>query len=101
MVVTTPAAITVGKANEKAPAIKIVPIAISIGNRPLQGTKLLVRIAINVPGRIDYPAGNDPRRHYIPKPMHIVRACCRKLRILKALSRLKATGVDNLGPLKA
>ena len=39
---------------------KIVPKAMNSGNLPLQGIKLLVRIAISLPGRVDDSAGSDP-----------------------------------------
>ena len=57
------------------PAKNMVIMAISVGNRPLHGTKLLVRIAIS------RSRGDSIIRHPItphalhPKPMHIVKDC--------------------------
>ena len=69
----------------------MVIIAIRVGKRPLQGTKLLVRIAIS------RSLGDVIIRHPItpaalqPNPMHIVRACFPQAEhFLKGLSRLNA-----------
>ena len=58
-----------------APAIKILARTINIGNRPLQGTKLLVIIAINrsLGESIILQAITPAALH--PNPIHIVRAC--------------------------
>ena len=59
----------------KEPAKNIVMIAMSVGNRPLQGTKLLVIIAIS------RSLGESMIRHPTipaalhPNPIHMVKAC--------------------------
>ena len=71
---------------------QMVMTAIKVGKRPLQGTKLLVRIASS------RSRGESMIRHPTtpaalqPKPMHMVRACLPQAQhFLKCLSRLKAT----------
>ena len=55
--------------------IKIVLIVIKKGNLPLQGTKLLVKIAINFSrGESIILAPTTPAALQ-PNPMHIVSAC--------------------------
>ncbi len=78
--------------NLGADAVKnIVIIDINVGNLPLQGTKTLVRIAINL------SRGESIIRQPVtpaalqPKPMHIVSACLPQAPArLKYLSRLNA-----------
>ena len=74
-----------------APIKNIVIIDISVGNLPLQGTKLLVKIAINL------SLGESIILHPVtphalhPNPMHIVSACFPHAQhFLKVLSKLKA-----------
>ena len=71
-------------------------IAIRVGNRPLQGTKLLVIIAMSrsrgelMMRQLIMPAALQP------KPIVIVRACFPQAQhFLKYLSRLKATRGKN------
>ena len=55
--------------------IKIIAIVIRNGNLPLHGTKLLVRIAINLSlGESIILAPVTPTALH-PNPIHIVRAC--------------------------
>ena len=91
-----PVNINVDKAdcNGKAatPAKNMVIMAIKVGKRPLQGTKLLVRIAMS------RSRGESMIRHPItpqalqPNPIHIVSDCFPwALAFLKNLSILNAT----------
>ena len=99
-VVITPNTITAviinaDKTEEKAPVIlpikNIVISEIMVGNRPLQGTKLLVNTASN------RSRGESIIRQPVtpaalhPKPIHIVSACFpQALQFLKGRSKLKA-----------
>ena len=77
--------------NKLFPTRKIVIILINIGNLPLQGTKLLVRIANNLSlGDSIIRAPITPQALQ-PNPIHIVRAClpCAEA-FLNRLSKLKA-----------
>ena len=81
-------------AADKSPddmAKKIVIIVISIGNLPLQGIKLFVKIAISLSlGESIILHPTTPAALH-PKPIHIVRACLPQAEhFLKHLSRLKA-----------
>lgn len=69
----------------------IVIIEIKIGNLPLQGTKLLVKIAISLSlGESMILAPITPTALH-PKPMAIVKACLpQEAHFLNALSKLKA-----------
>ena len=74
------------------PAIRNIVIReIRVGNRPLHGTKVLVRIAISLSlGESIILAPVTPTALH-PNPMHIVRACFPQAEhFLKHLSRLKA-----------
>lgn len=76
---------------EVLPAIKIVAIAIKNGNLPLHGTKLLVRIAINLSlgeSIILHPTHPAALQ---PNPMHMVIICLPvQQHFLKKPSMLKA-----------
>ena len=69
----------------------MVAIVIKKGNLPLQGTKLLVKIAINLSlGELIILQPIIPAALQ-PKPMHIVSACFpEEQHFLKHLSKLKA-----------
>ena len=75
----------------KYPEKNIVIIAISIGNLPLQGTKLFVIIPISLSlGESIILHPTIPAALH-PKPIHIVKACFpQALHFLKKLSKLKA-----------
>ena len=73
------------------PAINIVAIDIRKGNLPLQGTKLLVKIAINLSRGESMILQPTQPAALQPKPMHIVSACFPVVQaFLKKLSKLKA-----------
>ncbi len=92
MPTTAPAAANEASTGGKAAATKIVASMIRVGKRPLQGTKLLVRIAIS------RSRGESMTRVAItpaalqPKPIAIVRAClpCAPA-VRNSQSMLKAT----------
>ena len=73
------------------PAINILEIAINKGNLPLQGTKLLVKIAINLSlGELIILHPTQPAALQ-PNPIHIVNACFPdEQHLLKHLSKLNA-----------
>ena len=76
----------------EAQAKNMVIMVMSVGNRPLQGTKLLVRTATSLSLSefiILHPVTPAALQ---PKPIHMVSACFpQALHFLKHLSRLKAT----------
>ena len=75
------------------PAVKNISIiVISMGKRPLQGTKLLVKMAISL-SRGDSIILHPVMPHALqPNPIHMVRACLPWApHLLKALSKLNAT----------
>jgi len=61
------------KAPPEVPPINMVPIAISVGNRPLQGTKTLVRVAINLSLGDSIILQPITPAALQPKPMHMVK----------------------------
>ena len=66
-------------------------IAIRVGNRPLQGTKLLVMVAISRSRGESIMRQPTTPAALQPKPMHMVSACLPQAQaFLKYLSRLKA-----------
>ena len=74
------------------PAKNMAMMAIRVGNRPLQGTKLLVMTATSLSLYEFIILHPDTPAALQPKPMAIVRACFPQARQpLKHLSRLKAT----------
>ena len=76
----------------EAPTKNIVRIAISVGNRPLQGTKLLVSIAMSRSRGESMMRQPTTPAALQPKPIAMVRACLPQARhFLKVRSRLNAT----------
>ena len=71
------------------PIKNIVKIEISAGNLPLQGTKLLVKIAISRSRGESIILHPTTPAALHPNPIHIVRACFpQALHLLKGASRL-------------
>ena len=86
------ATIELALSDAKVPPTKIIDNAIKVGNLPLQGTKLLVNIAINLSlgESIILQAITPAALH--PNPIHMVNTCFPwQQAFLKALSKLKHT----------
>ena len=78
-----------GKKPHAVPTKNIEIIAISVGNLPLQGTKLFVSIARSFSRGESIILQPTIPAALQPKPMHMVSACLpHALHILKGLSRL-------------
>lgn len=92
----TPVSITAASSDFPGPAFtptkNMLIIAMRVGNRPLQGTKLLVRMAISRSlGESMIRQPTIPAALH-PKPIHMVRACLPQARAFwKAWSSTKAT----------
>lgn len=80
------------KGDSPEPTKNMLMIIISVGNRPLQGTKLLVKIAIRRSlGESIIRQPSTPTALQ-PNPIHMVRACLPQAQhFLKGLSKLNAT----------
>ena len=75
-----------------APAKNMVMRAIRVGKRPLQGTKLLVKVAMSRSRGLSMMRQPVTPAALQPKPMAMVRACLPQERAFwKAWSRTKAT----------